>query len=310
MSDLKAKFLAEIIADPDNDEPRLVYADYLLSQPEINDQRRGKIMAVQCSAGWRDPEQHLSLERKLRSTVKYLPELIREDIPTTLSRSKLLRCRFERGFLYDMVLDLREWEKERPHLIPLLPRLGGLRLSGVNALREEDIEFFRGLSIFQFSELYYSNAILQRLMANSSDARWEELHLSCAALHGLPSVSSLPCLRRLFLYSRATTSLPSLDWLDRLERLDLHNFILDAALLRRLPPCLSLVSLTGCSLHEDAREVLGESSFVALYQWLADRPAIKSLSWHRLDGDYRPVLEHPRIISNEVYFYGYPSLSP
>ena len=91
---VRERMLAEVLADPDNDEPRMVYADWLMEQGDP----RGELISSQCrlKAGI----AYLSTRSDMRSRVsELLSEHTAEWIAPLSSRAD---CTFRRGFIEDI----------------------------------------------------------------------------------------------------------------------------------------------------------------------------------------------------------------
>jgi uncharacterized protein (TIGR02996 family) len=91
---VREKMLAEVFAEPENDAPRMVYADWLMEQGDP----RGELISSQCrlKAGI----AYLSTRSDLRLRVsELLSEHAAEWIAPLSSRAE---CRFRRGFIEDI----------------------------------------------------------------------------------------------------------------------------------------------------------------------------------------------------------------
>lgn len=65
---LKEQLLQAICDAVDDDAPRLVYADYLLSQPDQESQLRGKLIMYHCGPIIEDEVVRLRVKRKMDRT--------------------------------------------------------------------------------------------------------------------------------------------------------------------------------------------------------------------------------------------------
>jgi uncharacterized protein (TIGR02996 family) len=98
MSDPAAAFLRTIVADPDNDVPRLVYADWLdeHGQPERAEFIRVQIELARCPRTHRDYERLAERDRQLRAEWE---EQWRKELPDLAG---LNWCWFTRGFVEEI----------------------------------------------------------------------------------------------------------------------------------------------------------------------------------------------------------------
>lgn len=125
--------LDHVLADPDSDAPRLVYADWLLEQPNAIAQARGEFIQIQCRlAALPDeasPERTALVRREAALLARYERAWIAAAIPAALNRRRAWDAtggRFERGFIAELVVD--DVGKSLPHLPALLAKLPLQRL--------------------------------------------------------------------------------------------------------------------------------------------------------------------------------------
>jgi uncharacterized protein (TIGR02996 family) len=114
-------FLQAILESPDDDTPRLVYADWL---DEHGDSARAEFIRVQCAIdqlSFEDPSLPDLFGRESRLLGKHTDEWLGE------LRQSLVRWTFYRGFLDEIVLSVPAYLEKRP-----LPRPVTIRRVGVD----------------------------------------------------------------------------------------------------------------------------------------------------------------------------------
>jgi uncharacterized protein (TIGR02996 family) len=111
-------FLRAIVANPDDDAPRLIYADWL---DERGDAERAEFIRLQCS---------LATEQTKHSPVLLALESRAEDLrarhesewtPSVASLSRSLRVHFRRGFVETVTLEARAFVAGADELFRLAP---------------------------------------------------------------------------------------------------------------------------------------------------------------------------------------------
>jgi uncharacterized protein (TIGR02996 family) len=127
MSDEDA-LLAAIAANPDEDTPRLAYADWC---DEHDQPARAEFIRLQC--GWRDTaELPTGARRKLQERVRFLIQnRLRELIGPLGGELTPLDVRFDRGFLIEVNITARQFVQD-PHAfaeLRPLPRINVRNLS-------------------------------------------------------------------------------------------------------------------------------------------------------------------------------------
>src|SRR5579885_2592247 len=105
-------FLADVVAHPDDDAPRLIYADWLEEQGQPE---RAEFIRVQCRLAV-SPEDG-ALRRRERELLATHGEAWRAEVPAW-ARAE---CEFRRGFVSAMTCHVRDWLRHGDELVRLLP---------------------------------------------------------------------------------------------------------------------------------------------------------------------------------------------
>lgn len=122
-------FLAEILANPHDDVPRLVYADWLEEQGNP----RGEFIRIQCEldAGVEDEDERNDLRVREMDLLDEFGEEWAGPVPEMVTRHVFLR-----GFVEYVVMPMAEFVKQAPELIRLAP----IRHVMLNCRRASDAE--------------------------------------------------------------------------------------------------------------------------------------------------------------------------
>lgn len=219
--------LRAIEANPEEDTPRLAYADWLdENAASESDRARAEFIRVQCelARGVADARQLPALNKRERETVAPYCGVWAKQLQVPLGG-----LRFERGFIVPLYLEAADWIRAANKIAAVAPMLA-LNLRG-NAPPERDIA---GCPELQFvRQLTVSSS---RFVAGLSRApRIQNLHALNVA-HGRVKVAhcvslakvSFPELRRLTLtgnpiMNRGLGALRQASWFGNLEVLHLQN---------------------------------------------------------------------------------------
>jgi uncharacterized protein (TIGR02996 family) len=114
-------FMQDIAEHPDDDTPRLIYADWLMEQPDAARQARGEFIRVQCElarAAESDPRR-TDLQRRERALWK---QYRKRWLPPHLAWVR--KCLFRRGCIEEVGVRVRDLTKHGPSLafLPLVRR--------------------------------------------------------------------------------------------------------------------------------------------------------------------------------------------
>ena len=135
---LEEAFLRNIVAHPEDDVPRVVYADWLQEQPDAARQARGEFIAAQCAI-FRDQE-HGPFRKQMKKRQRELQAQHRAvwlDGLTDLAKN----VDFERGFAERVLLDgdcrpVGEWLAGVRELFRREPAIRHLRITPAGADRD------------------------------------------------------------------------------------------------------------------------------------------------------------------------------
>lgn len=141
-------FRRDIVAHPDDDTPRLIYADWLDDQGGEENAARAEFIRAQCRLEQIEefePER-LELEDRAEELLRRHGQRWRNECPVALSSETM----FRRGFIEDVCLSVTEWQKHAPALFASLP-LRGVHLTAHGAeqgkVRVQHIDGLRRLHL-------------------------------------------------------------------------------------------------------------------------------------------------------------------
>ena len=121
-SQLERDLLAAIRAAPEDEPPRVIYADWLLSQQAQSDQDRGELIQLQCALA-----TALSSERR-RAVRARERELLAAQPPPSFGEGVRLELVWSRGFLERCHGDLADFARNAVDVFQLAPLLTILEL--------------------------------------------------------------------------------------------------------------------------------------------------------------------------------------
>jgi uncharacterized protein (TIGR02996 family) len=241
-------FLQAIIAEPDEDAPRLIYADWL----EEHGDPRGEFIRVQCALA-RPGRKTRWADLKAREQT-LLAEYRKEWIKPLRGIWKMLR--FRRGFVEGMTLTVQKFLERSERLFRLAP---------VRDVRLIEIDHF----------------MVPALAACPHLAFLRGLSLSLGGLtdHTFPTLAASPHLARLTAFNFSSNylgpdgirALVKSRWLSGLTALDVGNSALEAAGVEILAATPAVARLTTLNLSFN---VLGDAGLVAL----AESPHLAGLT--------------------------------
>ncbi len=121
MSDSGEALLREIHADPDDDAPRIVYADWLLAySTDPGDHARADLIHTQCALERAHPSEVPTLQARAREILKKY----KRQWVLALTRANIRgNWRFRRGFLDAGTLSANRFVEVAPQLFELAPML-------------------------------------------------------------------------------------------------------------------------------------------------------------------------------------------
>jgi uncharacterized protein (TIGR02996 family) len=297
-------FLQEIVDNPDDDTPRLIFADWL---DEHDQSDRADFIRVQCALARMPPDDPRRFDLEEREG-----ELLAErgDAWAAPLPGLNIHCAFRRGFVDSLVLLGVQFLEHREELLQrfpvrhvhfqgtfdqamiealagcdLLGRLAGLGLSGVYVPRPAN---WRAL---------FSSARLSGLrVLNVSNARLapEDLHALTASAH-LARLRVFDLSNNPQLSGAATRNLAAWPQLSELDALRLDNLDLDDAAVARLVASPHLGRLQTLGLVRNPR--IGRAGFHAL----AHAPALASLRHLDLSHNWIAAREVQALASSPVW---------
>jgi uncharacterized protein (TIGR02996 family) len=226
----KQGLLKAIAANPDDDLPRLVLADWL---EENGDEVRAHFIRLQCRRAQlseEDPEAE-TLDRQEWELRRAHGDAWQRELPTWARR---LRCQFRRGFVAEAILTPKQFFEKLPSLRRSTP------LEGVE-ITNSSIDF---LALANCPHL----AGLKVLRLHGGWKWWK-------TGEGPNGVAS-----------EAVRTLAASPHLDALRELELRDFPLDAAAAQTLADAphlsrLHCLTLWSCGLREDGLAALGSATF-------------------------------------------------
>ena len=169
-------FLAEILANPHDDVPRLVYADWLEEQGHP----RGEFIRIQCelAAGVEGEERRIDLQVRERDLLDEFDEEWAGTVPSLVTRHVFLR-----GFVEYVVMAMQEFSDRAEELFQLAP----IRHAMLNCRRSADtVALAECLQLEQLNGLVLSGVDdtgIKRIFRNRSFFQLERLILSQNRLH-------------------------------------------------------------------------------------------------------------------------------
>lgn len=254
-SELERDLLAAIHAAPDDDPPRLIYSDWLLSQAAQSDRDRGELIQLQCAlAGALPPERRRAVRARER-------ELLAAQPPPSFGEGVRLELVWSRGFLERCRADLADFARNAIDVFQLAPMLTIVELD-VEGLPNQSL-LYRLATIEQVGQLR-ELALAPRAGTTAGWGIGDEL---LVALTG-----SLANLRRLRMTAlrvgeRGVASLVSGRGCAGLAMLDLTGNELGPAAVQALAASAQLqpavLRLASCELPRASVEALAKAPWLA-----------------------------------------------
>lgn len=118
-------FLQAILAEPDDDAVRLVYADWLEENGNANDRARAALIRAQCEVEHAPRERRIRLNREAKAILNANPDWTEAIIKTGLGRKPL----FRRGFLHHLTLGATEFIKIARKIFEAFPTVRAIRFA-------------------------------------------------------------------------------------------------------------------------------------------------------------------------------------
>jgi uncharacterized protein (TIGR02996 family) len=116
--------LQEILQSPDDDAPRLVYADWLEQQGDDEANARAELIRAQCAVEHASPAKQAALKLRIRAVLKRFGR----RWTARVKQAKLgAAWTFRRGFLDGVTLAAEKFPKHAEEMFSLVPTLSTLR---------------------------------------------------------------------------------------------------------------------------------------------------------------------------------------
>lgn len=252
-------FLKRILKQPDDDAPRLVYADWLEEQGDP----RGEFIRLQCALATTGVD--VSARKKLREREQSLRDVHGKAWAKPfagIARS----CTFRRGFVEGITIGATQFLEHADDLFDQAP-LRRIRLANLGAADIEPLASAPALARVSELDLTANDLLdtgLERLMRTSDLWRLRWLNLSVNGLSDrswniLAHSPSLPNLQWLDLSYNHLRNLQSASEFHNLIGLELsHNDCSIAAVLAARTPRLAQLHIAGNPLGDDASPMIIE----------------------------------------------------
>jgi len=120
MTDEEFGFIRAVVEDPDNDTPRLLYADWLDEQGDPAASARAEFIRIQCQLA-RDHTRHRLLEKHRQRERELLRAYQARWVAEVAHTNLVSTCRFHRGFLTGIGLPAHQFFTLAPRLFRLAP---------------------------------------------------------------------------------------------------------------------------------------------------------------------------------------------
>lgn len=312
-------FLHEILAHPDDDAPRLIYADWL----DEHGDPRGEFIRVQCALAelGEDDPRRLPLEQREQELLGHYEAEWRPQwqagfdqemwIPSGFFVQNIEACEFRRGFVDSITLTPATFLVSGEKLFAQAPiRRLHLRTPSSGPPRPEwgnnswahlwDSPLLARLHGLSLTHVYLSNAVIQAFAASPYLRQLKELQLSRVSLEEATSFHELPPRHSL-------SELTTLDVSDTRLPLDALRVLVNSPLL----PNVTTLKLNGNRLTDETVAVLAESRLLPQLErlqldsnLLGDAGALALRDWPRL-----PRLAHLSLRRNHIFAAGIQALA-
>jgi uncharacterized protein (TIGR02996 family) len=253
-SPLERDLLAAIRAAPDDDPVRLVYADWLLSQPAQGDRARGELVQLQCALNASpSPERRREIRARERELLGSLPA-------PSFGDGVRLELVWSRGFLERCHGELSDFARHVVNVFQVAPLLATLELDV--ALMPNQSQLQRLATIEQLGQI---RELAVAPATGVTPGRGDDLLVALA-----PALTSLRRLRvsAMNVGARGVTSLLDARVSAQLATLDLTGNDLGGVAVRTLADCSRLepvaLRLARCAIRAAETEAL------ATARWLAE----------------------------------------
>lgn len=120
MSTEETAFIQAVLADPNNDSPRLLYADWLDEQADAAASARAEFIRIQCLLA-QDRTRHPRLDKYRRRERELLRTYQAAWVAQVVRTEYSSQCRFHRGFLTGVALPAHQFFTLVPKLFRLAP---------------------------------------------------------------------------------------------------------------------------------------------------------------------------------------------
>ncbi|WP_166821631.1 TIGR02996 domain-containing protein [Thalassoroseus pseudoceratinae] len=192
------QFLQAIVEDPDNDLPRLVYADWLDEQGDP----RGEYIRVQCElaqVGDYDPTRK-PLEERQNTLFKKHKSKWTKDLKVAAIRN----YEFRRGFVEVVTLNAKNHLQNAEALLDRAPTIREMKINAMKTVLNELLEskWLERLDSLNFTACQMGTRRLKRLLRSKHLKNIRKLNLTSnglghAGLVALATTESLPRLEKL-----------------------------------------------------------------------------------------------------------------
>ncbi|HTU17985.1 MAG TPA: TIGR02996 domain-containing protein [Gemmataceae bacterium] len=263
-------FLQDILADPDDDAPRLIFADWLEEQGDVASVARAEFIRVQCAlaVGEVSEQRRAELERRQQQILEsYASEWARPI------RRLIIDWEYHRGFIDDVgmlagtflthasrlfrhvpIRHLRLWTRTYPESIPVV------EIEPMNMAALADNEHLRRLRSLVLSDNYLQSRDVRALVVSEHLTHLRALDLSYNRIGdgGIRALAGSPLL-------------------SRLEHLNLRGNDLGAGGLRVLTNALEELARSPDGLCLHRLELFYDNLSAAAQRVIANSPVLRRL---------------------------------
>lgn len=201
------QFLQAIVEEPDNDLPRLIYADWLDEQGDP----RGEFIRVQCELAQLDlydPARKPLEERQDTLFKKHKAKWIKD-----LKVAAIRNYEFRRGFVEQVTLNAKNHLQNAEALLDQVPTIRGMKINDIKPVIDELIEskWLERIESLNLTAARMGTRRLKRLVRSKHLTNIRELDLTSNGIgmmgfKALMEADTLPSLRKLVLNNLETST--------------------------------------------------------------------------------------------------------
>jgi uncharacterized protein (TIGR02996 family) len=283
-------FLRAICAEPDDDGPRLVYADWLEEHRHLD---RAEFIRVQCALA-RLPEQHplgTHLKRQEQNLLRqHAPEWLAPFEPWHCDREDWFSFSFHRGFVEQLSVWTEPFLMQTEELFALTPlrHVGFVRLSADECGRLADEPLLLRLRSLYLQIYEMRGGGLDRLLTSPHLANLQRLDIpGTESLYQGPEERCPPGEGWVMNTARVGLLTHS-SHLQNLRELSLPRHVLDVNAVELLAGSATLAELTHLDLYENSLRDAGALA-LASSQYLK-RVEVLDLRWNAIGPSGRAAL--------------------